>query len=214
MAGTTLYGFRRSVYVRIVRLALAEKRAAYDLVEIDPFVPGGVPADYLARQPFGRIPALEHDGFKLYETGAIARYVDEAFAGVTLQPKAARDRARMNQAISILDSYAYRPLVWDIFVARSRPNPDEVAIAAAATRADTCLAALVDVMGGGPFLAGPELTLADLHAAPMVAYVRRTPEGEALLKRHKAIARWWQAMDARPSMAATRFPVEEAVEPI
>ena len=43
MAGTTLYGFRRSVYVRIVRLALAEKRAAYDLVEIDPFVPGAVP---------------------------------------------------------------------------------------------------------------------------------------------------------------------------
>ncbi len=65
-------------------------------------------------------------------------------------------------------------------------------------------------MQGGPFLAGADLTLADLHAAPMIAYVRRTPEGEALLKKHKPIARWWQAMDTRPSMAATRFPVEEA----
>ncbi len=115
----------------------------------------------------------------------------------------------MNQAISILDSYAYRPLVWDIFVARSRPIPDEAAIAAAAARADVCLAALVDLMDGGLFLAGPALTLADLYAAPMIAYVRRTPEGDSLLKKHAAIARWWQAMDARPSMAATRFPIEE-----
>jgi len=205
-----LYGFRRSVYVRIVRLCLEEKGATYALVEVDPFAAEGLPAGYRERHPFGRIPALEHDGFRLYETGAIARYVDEAFPGAALQPKAPRERARMNQAISILDSYAYRPLVWDIFVARSRPNPDEPAIASAAARADTCLSALVDLMGGGPFLAGPELTLADLHAAPMIAYVRRTPEGAALLKKHKPVARWWQAMDARSSMAATRFPVEEA----
>ena len=152
---------------------------------------------------------IEHDGFRLYETGAIARYVDEAFPGIALQPTAPRDRARMNQAISILDSYAYRPLVWDIFVARSRPSPDEGAIALAATRADGCCAALEALMGSAPFFAGETPTLADLHAAPMIAYVRRTPEGEALLKKHKRIARWWQAMDGRPSMAATRFAVEE-----
>src|SRR5690606_9418518 len=86
-----------------------------------------------------------------------------------------RGPARMNQAISILDSYAYRPLVWDIFVARSRPSPDEGAIALAATRADGCVAALEDLMEDAPFLAGQALTLADLHAAPMIAYVRRTP---------------------------------------
>ncbi len=209
MAGTTLYGFRRSVYVRIVRLCLEEKRAAYDLVEVDPFAADGLPPGYRERHPFGRIPAFEHDGFRLYETGAIARYVDEAFPGIALQPKALRERARMNQAISILDSYGYRPLVWDIFVARSRPSPDEGAIALAATRADACFAALEQLMGDAPFLAGKALTLADLHAAPMIAYVRRTPEGEALLKKHKNIAAWWQAMDARPSMAATRFPIEE-----
>lgn len=209
MAGTTLYGFRRSVYVRIVRLGLEEKRAVYELVEVDPFAAEGLPADYLKRHPFGRIPAFEHDGFRLYETGAIARYIDEAFSGPALQPKAPRERARMNQAISILDSYGYRPLVWDIFVARSRPSPDEGAIALAATRADACFAALEELMDDAPFLAGRALTLADLHAAPMVAYVRRTPEGEALLKSHRRIARWWQAMETRPSIVATRFPIEE-----
>ena len=53
---------------------------------------------------FGKIPAFEHGGFRLYEAGAINRYVDEAFPGPRLQPEHPRARARMNQIISILDS--------------------------------------------------------------------------------------------------------------
>ena len=75
-----LHGYRYSVYVRIVRLALAEKGVAYDRVEVNPFAPD-VPASYLALHPFGRVPTLVHDDFALYETGAITRYVDRAFAG-------------------------------------------------------------------------------------------------------------------------------------
>src|SRR4051812_44225486 len=108
-----LFGARFSVYVRIVRLALAEKQVDYELIELDVFAPHGPPADYLAeRHPFGRMPAFEHDGFRLYETGAITRYVDEGFAGPALQPASPRMRARMSQVISVLDSYAYRPMVW------------------------------------------------------------------------------------------------------
>src|SRR6478735_9346904 len=65
-----LHGYHYSVYVRIVRLALAEKGVAYDRVEVNPFVPD-VPSAYLALHPFGRVPTLVHDGFALYETGAI-----------------------------------------------------------------------------------------------------------------------------------------------
>jgi glutathione S-transferase len=50
----------------------------------------------MARHRFGKIPAFEHAGFRLYETGAITRYVDEAFPGPRLQPDDPRDRARMN----------------------------------------------------------------------------------------------------------------------
>jgi glutathione S-transferase len=53
----------------------------------------------VARHPFGKIPAFEHDSFRLYEAGAIARYIDEAFAGVPLQPADVRGRARMTQII-------------------------------------------------------------------------------------------------------------------
>jgi glutathione S-transferase len=208
-----LFGAAYSVYVRAARLALAEKGVAYRLVEIDIFAEGGPPPDFAARHPFGRIPAFEHDGFRLYESGAITRYVDEAFPGPPLQPEDPRGRARVNQILSILDSYAYRTLVWDIFVERVRAPqqdraPDEARIAAALPRAQICLAALADLMGAGPWLAGARLTLADLHAAPIFAYAVLAPEGAALLARHDGIRRWWGKMAARASMAATRSPLE------
>jgi glutathione S-transferase len=208
-----VFGAAYSVYVRAVRLALAEKQAPYRLVEVDVFAEGGPPADYRGRHPFGRIPAFEHDGFRLYEAGAISRYVDEAFPGPPLQSDAPRSRARVNQILSLLDSYAYRTLVWDIFVERVRlpaqgRQPDEARIAAALPRAETCLQALADLQGEGPWLAGPRLTLTDLHAAPMFAYFTLAPEGTRLLARHAGLGRWWAALAGRPSMSATRSPLE------
>ena len=213
MPDPVLFGAAYSVYVRAARLALEEKRVAYALTEVDIFASGGAPADYLHRHPFGRIPAFEHDGFRLYETGAITRYVDEAFPGPTLQPAEPLQRARMNQVISVLDNYAYRTLVWDIFVERVRaPSqgrmPDEGRIVAALPRAETCLRALAELMGDGPWLAGATLTLADLHAAPMIVYFRMTPEGHELLSLHPGLLRWWKAIAARDSMTRTRSPLE------
>jgi len=204
-----VFGAAYSVYARAVRLALAEKCVPYERVDIDIFAAEGPPADYLARQPFGRIPAFEHEGFRLYEAGAIERYIDEVFDGPPLQPREPKARARMNQAMGILDSYAYRILVWDIYVERvvrareGRPS-DELRIAAALPRAETCLLALENVMQQGPWLAGAEFTLADCHAAPMFDYFQGTPEGARMLASRRSLLRWWDRMAVRPSMVATR----------
>ena len=99
-----LHGYRYSVYVRIARLALAEKGVAYDRVEVNPFA-SDVPAAYLALHPFGRVPTLVHDDFALYETGAITRYLDRTFAGPALQPDQPRALGRMDQIIGVVDSY-------------------------------------------------------------------------------------------------------------
>jgi glutathione S-transferase len=211
MSEPVVFGAAYSVYVRIVRLALEEKGVPYRLEEVDIFAEGGPPADYLARQPFARIPAFEHEGFRLFETAAITRYLDEVFDGPALVPADAKGRARMNQIVGLLDAYAYRALVWDVYVERINvPQEggvsDEARIAAGLRTAGTCLATLEDLMGVGDFLAGPALTLADLHAAPMIECLRAPPEGAALLDRHPAIGGWWARMAARPSMAATAFP--------
>jgi glutathione S-transferase len=208
-----VFGAAFSVYVRAVRLALAEKGVPHQRVEVDVFASGGPSAEHFARHPFGRIPAFEHDGFRLYETGAITRYVDEAFSGPPLQPNEPKRRARMNQIISVLDSYAYRTLVWDIFVERVRAPaqgraPDERRIAAALARAEICVHALQELMDEQAWLAGNQLTLADLHAAPIFVYFRMAPEGRELMARHSGVMRWWDAMAARDSMARTRSPLE------
>ncbi len=208
MPGVTVFGAAYSVYVRIVRLALEEKGVPYRLEEVDIFAEGGPPADYLQRHPFARIPAFEHDGFRLFESGAIGRYVDEAFDGPPLMPDGARARARVNQITGLLDSYAYRAMVWDVYVERvDVPNEggvsDEEKIAAGLKTAGICLTALEGIMGQGDYLAGPAVTLADLHAAPMFECLLGAPEGAALLERHPALVRWWDRMAARPSLTAT-----------
>jgi len=214
MTDPTLFGATYSVYVRAARLALEEKRVAYRLVEVDIFAPDGPPADYRERHPFKRIPAFEHDGFRLYETGAITRYVDEAFTGPPLMPGTPRARARANQIISVIDNYGYRPLVWDIFAERVRApvhgrSADEAKIAAAIPKVRLCLQALEDLIDPkGAYLAGGDVSLADLHAAPMFAYFTMAEEGAGLLAAHPRLHGWWQAMRGRPSMAATRSPLE------
>lgn len=213
MTRPVVFGSPNSVYVRAVRLALEEKGVAYELVPVEVFGPNGPPADHLLRHPFGRIPAFRHGSFGLYESAAIARYVDEAFDGPALQPASPQARARMNQAIGVLDSYCYRTMVWDIFVERIRApmwgrTADEARVAAALPRAETCLCALAEIGEGGPWLAGPAMTLADLHAAPMFAYFRMTPEGEALLAACPPIAAWWDRMALRSSMISTRTGME------
>jgi len=210
----TLFGLERSVYTRIARLALAEKQVPYVSSEVEIFGPDGVPPEQLERHPFGRIPALDHDGFMLYETGAITRYVDEAFDGPALQPRAPVQRARMNQALGVLDAYAYRPLVWGMFVQRVRlplqgqaTDEDEVRRSLAA--ADTVLGVLERWAGGGEHLCGAALTLADLHAYPMLCCFGLAPEGQAALQRHPRLAAWLARMQSRPSVMATRTVYED-----
>ena len=211
----TLYGLERSVYTRIARLALEEKGVAYALREVEIFGPGGVPADHRARHPFGRIPAFEHGAFRLYETGAITRYVDEAFDGPALQPREPARRARMNQIVSLLDAYAYRPMVWGVFVERvrfpmsGRPS-NEAKIAAALADARLCLGALDGLVECKPCLLGPDITLADLHAFPILAYFALAPEGAACLREHAALTRWIDQMQARQSVQRTRTVYEVA----
>ncbi|RWN99657.1 glutathione S-transferase family protein [Mesorhizobium sp.] len=204
MSRPVVYGADYSVYVRIVRLALEEKGIGYELVPVDIFAADGIPGWYLDHQPFGRIPAFEHDGFRIFETSAIARYVDEAFEGPTLQPAEARSRARMNQIIGMLDAYAYRAMVWDVAVERlEKTTPDEALIANGLLQAKTTLKALSSLKAEGPWLLGAQLTLADLHAAPIIGYFAKVTEGQNLLAEFADIRDWFARIALRESFART-----------
>ncbi|MCA0013440.1 glutathione S-transferase family protein [Mesorhizobium sp. B292B1B] len=204
MAKPVLYGADYSVYVRIARMALEEKGVDYELVPVDVFAADGIPGWYFEHHPFGRIPAFEHDGFRLFEASAIARYVDEAFDGPPLQPKDPRGRARMNQIIGMFDAYGYRAMVWDVAVERlEKTEPDERLIADGLSQAETILRVLTSLKVPGPWLLGDRVALADLHAAPIIAYFVKVSEGRDLLARFADIRDWHARVVERPSFART-----------
>ena len=118
--GVTLHGYRFSVYTRIARLALELKGVAHVHAEVNPFDADGRAA-LLARCPFGRVPVLEHDGFRLYETTAITAYVDRAFDGPALMPEAPRAAARVAQVIAV-DEFSAEDLA-TLFPSRDAPPP-------------------------------------------------------------------------------------------
>ncbi len=202
-----VYGAAFSVYVQAVRLTLAEKGVAHELVEANPFAPGGAGEAHLARQPFGLIPAFADGRVRLYESDAIARYVDEAYEGPPLQPADPLDRARMNQLLGILRAHAYpiwvRTLYHHLVAGPPRGRPADLdAVARGWPVARTALAEIDRLAGegGGPFLAGPRLTLADLFCAPMIACLWEVDEARGMIGATRHVDEWRGRMWERESV--------------
>lgn len=204
----TLHGPAYSTYARTARLALEEKGVAYTLDEVDILTGGGHSPAHLARQPWGKVPAFDHDGFGLFETFAITRYVDEAFPGPSLQPADAKARARMTQICAIVDSYGYGAMVgkafWqEVIVPMQGGTPDAAVIAEGVQQADKALDVIHRLMEGG-LMCGDAVTLADLHVLPPVEYYRMTKAGAAAFATRPKLAVWWDRMNARGSVVKTR----------
>jgi glutathione S-transferase len=206
MADVTIHGFPQSTFVRTARMVCEEKGVEYD---VEPLEFGS--AAHLALHPFAKIPAFSHGDVTLYETLAIAVYVDMAFDGPALQPKDAATKAGMVQWLSAFNDYGYDALIRGLVIPRlvqpSRgEEPDEAAIKATLPRIERFLEVADEALAKSDFLAGDALSFADLMLVPCVFYLSLTPEGEALLAKYGAVAAWLERMMARPSFAATMPP--------
>jgi glutathione S-transferase len=191
------------------RWGLEEKKAAYRVQALG--VGESKSEAYLRKHPFGRVPAFEHGNFGLYETQAILRYLDDILPEPPLQPRDPKQAARMNQIIGINDWYFF-PKVAAVIVFQRIIGPvllgiktDDAAIEAAVPMGRTCIAELDRLLGGQQFLAGDDLSIADLMLAPQLDFLAETPEGKALLAGTR-IEAWLKRMNERPSMQATQRP--------
>src|SRR6267154_2445893 len=95
-----------SPYGRSVFALLMEKGARYRLAPVTPATRKSEP--HISRHPFGRVPVLEHDGFLLYETQAILRYLDRVLPAPPLTPDEPKAAARMDRAMNINDWYLFQ----------------------------------------------------------------------------------------------------------
>lgn len=198
-----------SPFARSVMAALEEKGAPWRL---SPVAPGTMrSAEHLSRHPFGRVPVLEHDGFSLYETQAILRYLDRVLPAPALTPADNKRLARMDQVMNINDWYLFHGVGNVIIFHRvigpqlMGLTPDEAAIEAAMPKARTVFAELARLLGEQSFFAGDDLSLADLLVAPGAAFFTATPEWAELGAPHANLVAWLARMEARPSMKATTW---------
>jgi glutathione S-transferase len=203
-----VHGVPGSPYVRAALLTLEEKGAEYELAAMALGTLKQEP--HLSRHPFGRIPAFEHDGWMLYETQAIMRYVDAVVPGPRLQPEEPRAAARMNQLMGITDWYVMRqvsmPITRNRIVAPRFNRPvDESEIVNAIPDARNCVAEIGRLLNRHTWMAGDELSLADLLLAPHLSMFAEAPEGAQILQEHENLRGWLARIEARPSMRATSW---------
>src|SRR5215475_12714139 len=164
MSEIVVYGFPRSTFVNIARLVLTHKDVAYRFEDLEPVM--GKP-EHLALHPFNRVPIFRHGDFILYETSAIVSYIDEAFDGPRLTPQDQRARGRMNQWISVVNSYVYPYMIYHVtherlvFPELGIASDDKV-VAHALPKVEIALSVLErELSDGRDYLLGSELTLAD-----------------------------------------------------
>src|SRR5262245_17390680 len=182
-----VYGFPASTYVNIVRFVLTHKNVPFEFCDLESEMGG---PRHLALHPFDRVPILEHGGFRVYETSAIALYVDEAFDGPALQPREVQARAKMHQWMSALSSYYYPYACFHlaherlIFPALGIA-PDEKVVAASLPRIRVALAVMErELEQDNGFLVADQPTLADFFMLPTLTALGLVAEGRELLKPH------------------------------
>ncbi|MEA3059859.1 MAG: glutathione S-transferase [Sphingomonadales bacterium] len=205
-----VYGIPGSPFLRSVEIALREKDLPYQLHAM---APGETKQpEHLARHPFGRIPAFEHDGFTIYETQAIIRYLDDVFPHPPLTPGNAQQRTRMNQVIGIIEWYffpkAVAPIAFNRIIGpRLLGLPgDEAAVTEAMPMAETCFQVLDGILGEKPYLTGDNASIADIMLAAQLDLLSECREGRQLIDGTSNLPAWLNRMTARSSFVATEPP--------
>jgi glutathione S-transferase len=207
MSDPIVYGFPRSTYVNIVRLVLTHKNVPYTFHDLETVM--GKP-EHLALHPFDRVPILRHDDFTIYETSAIASYVDEAFGGPRLTPQDVRPRGRMNQWISAVNSYYYPYMIYHVTHERIVfPElgiaSDEKVVEHALPKVERGLGVLErELSHGKDYLLGSELTLADFFLLPSTFAFSFTEEGKTMYPKFPAFCRWRERMENLPTTKKLR----------
>lgn len=209
MPAFTLHLIPGSPFCRSALLALEEKRLPYRVANV-PLASRREPP-YLALHPFARVPVLEHDGFVLYETAAILRYVDRVGGAPALTPADPKAAARMDLLMNVNDWYLFQGVGNVIGFHRVVAprvlgrEPDEAACAEAMPQAHTVFAELARQLGERPYFGGQAPDLADLMLAPQLDILALAPEWQPLTAQRGALPDWLARMRSRPSMQATTW---------
>ncbi|EIM90669.1 glutathione S-transferase-like protein [Stereum hirsutum FP-91666 SS1] len=202
-----LYGVSISTCTRRVASILREKDVHYELVEIDWMKGEHKSPDFLEKQPFGQVPYIDDNGFILFESRAISCYIARKYAAQGTQellPTDLNAYAAFEQAASIefsnFDPFATALVDEKIFKPARGLATDEERVKELSTKLDAKLDAYDKLLSKQKYLAGEQITLADLFHLSYGTMLDQA--GLDIMTRKPNVARWWKDITSRPSWKA------------
>ncbi|KAJ7618756.1 glutathione S-transferase [Roridomyces roridus] len=208
-----LYGTPEAVGTTLaVAMTLAEKQIPFKLVPVDLQVDAHKTPEFLALQPWGQVPVIDEDGFILFESRAICRYLAQKYEsqGTPLMPAVddVEGRALFEQAAAVEISH-FHLHAWTIYFegmgkARKGLEKDQAVWERAVEELSRKLDVYEEILGKQKYLAGDEFSLVDIFHISFGALLR--PAGCDLMKtKGPNIARWWKDITSRPSLKNLRL---------
>jgi glutathione S-transferase len=203
MDAIEIVGNPRSTYTRVVRMACEEKGVPYTFTAALPHTP---PID--AIHPFGKVPVMRCGDIELYESKAIATYIDRACPGPKLIPDDPLLAAQVEKWISLvnstIDPVMIREYVLGYALAKDgKPDPERISAAVEKMKKQI---PVLDAAVANGYLVGDHFTLADINLMPILFYLSVFPEGAALLEATQHLKAYFERHAARPSFKNTIPP--------
>ena len=201
-----IIGSVRSTYTWVVCMVCEEKGIEYVLTE----KPLGAP-ELLAIHPLGKMPVLRHGEVELFESKAIATYLDRSFPGPPVFPSDPHLAALTEQWVSPVNTVMDRTLIRTYLFAYIAPKtangePDREAIETVMPAVREQLGILDKAVAKTGYLVADQFTFADINLLPILYRVRQFPEGAEALATASHLAFYYDRHAARPSFARTIPP--------
>jgi glutathione S-transferase len=216
MARLKIYGIARTRAFRVLWMA-EELGLEYDHFPIETGPVGARQPDYLAINPNGRLPAIDDDGFILWESLAINLYLAQKHASGTMYPTSLEGAAKAVQwSLWAANEIERATNVWSFHAERLPPDERDPKTAAAALDLLAAPYRVLDhALAARSFLLGDEFTVADLNVAAVALRaiamdLSATPHLADWLKRcyerpaAQRVAGWRREAEAGASLDVTR----------
>lgn len=192
-----VYGHPMSTCTRKVLTTLVEHGIPHELTLVDLMTGAHKQPEHVARHPFGQVPTIDDDGYKLYESRAICRYLDEK-AGGKLIPKDLKAKGLMEQWISVETSNFTPHVMKFVFHHIFQRKQEESVLAEAGAKVKEALTVFDKHLASNDYFAGSEFSIADISFMPYFDYAMMTPAKD-LIGAHPNVAKWWGRVSARDS---------------
>jgi glutathione S-transferase len=196
-----LYTYPASSNSRKVRVVLLEKGLEFERVTIDLSKREQKNPEYLKINPFGTVPALDDEGFIVYDSTIINEYLEDEYPYPPLMPEDSEGRARARLMEDLRDSH-FNPACGQLSRELRKPEGERDAkvIEQARSKITECFDRMEKELEGREYLAGP-FSLGDIAFIPNVDTLDRIQV--QVDPKYKNIHSWIARLKARPSFAAS-----------